>query len=199
MAATQSLPLELGMLLPPFRLQLVSGAGLWGTDQRAGKITLVIFLCAHCPYVLHVVPELARISREYSEKGVQCVGITSNDPQAYPQDAPAPTHQFATAAGLSFPIVFDADQTVAHAFSAACTPDFYLFNTEGRLIYHGQMDDSRPMRGPDRPERGTPNGASLRAALEAALSGTAPTGPQLQSIGCSIKWKPGNEPASSTP
>jgi peroxiredoxin len=195
MAATESLPLDLGMLLPSFRLPLVSGEGEWGSDQCAGKVTLVIFLCAHCPYVLHVVPELARIARDYASRDVTLVGITSNDPVAYPQDAPLPTHAFATQNGLSFPIVFDAEQTVARAFSAACTPDFYLFSPDARLVYHGQIDDSRPMRGPDRPGRGTLNGAELRAALDAALAGDAPRSPQLPSIGCSIKWKPGNEPA----
>jgi peroxiredoxin len=195
MAAISSHLLELGMPLPPFRLPLVCGGGDWGTDERLDKITLVIFLCAHCPYVLHVAPELARISAEYMQRGVQFVGVTSNDTQAYPQDAPAPTHQFAAASSLAFPIVFDEDQSVARAFCAACTPDFYLFNTEGHLVYHGQMDDSRPMRGPDRPGCGTPNGAALRSALDAALNGSPATAPQLPSIGCSIKWKPGNEPA----
>jgi peroxiredoxin len=195
MAATESFPLELGMLLPSFRLPLVSGQGDWGTDQCTGKPTLVIFLCAHCPYVLHVLPELVRIGNEYLARGVSIVGITSNDPVAYPQDAPQPTHAFATQAGLPFPIVFDADQSVAHSFSAACTPDFYLFNFEARLVYHGQIDDSRPMRGPDRPGRGTLDGAHLRAALDAALAGEPPRSPQFPSIGCSIKWKPGNEPA----
>jgi peroxiredoxin len=194
MAATESRMLELGMPLPEFRLPLVSGTGEWGTDTAAGKVTLVIFLCAHCPYVIHVVPELAKIGRDYANKPLQIVGITSNDPEAYPQDAPLPTHAFALQSDLRFPIVFDADQSVAHAFSAACTPDFYLFNADSKLVYHGQIDESRPMRGPDRPGRGSLTGAHLRAALDAALSGSEPVAPQYPSIGCSIKWKPGNEP-----
>lgn len=185
------------MSLPSFCLPRVSGDGDWSTGEAAGRVTLVVFLCAHCPYVVHVVPELAKISGEYPARGVCLLGITSNDIDAYPQDAPSPTHEFAVRSGLSFPIVYDADQRVAHAFSAACTPDFYLFSREGRLIYHGQLDDSRPMRGPDRPGKGTLNGADLRAAMDAALSGGEPAPEQSPSIGCSIKWKPGNEPGLS--
>jgi peroxiredoxin len=194
MAATESRYLALGMPLPAFRLPLVSGNGEWSTDGQSGKATLVIFLCAHCPYVVHVVPELARIARDYASGDLEIVGVTSNDTAAYPQDAPTPTHEFASRSGLEFPIVFDEDQSVARAFSAACTPDFYLFSAAGGLVYHGQMDDSRPMRGPDRPGRGTLNGADLRAALDAELGGLPPLNAQLPSIGCSIKWKPGNEP-----
>jgi hypothetical protein len=125
------------------------------------------------------------------------VGITSNDVAAYPQDAPEPTARFAREAGLDFPILFDEDQSVARAYSAACTPDFFLFDAAHRLFYRGQIDSSRPGRGPERPGQGTLNGSDLRAAFDAVLEGRPAPEPQRPSIGCGIKWKPGNAPALS--
>jgi hypothetical protein len=137
------------------------------------------------------------LGADYAGKPLAIVGITANDTAAYPQDAPEPTARFAKEAGLNFPIIFDEDQSVARAYSAACTPDFFLFDAAHRLFYRGQLDSSRPGRGPERPGQGTLNGADLRAALDAVLGGRPAPEAQRPSIGCSIKWKPGNEPAFS--
>jgi thiol-disulfide isomerase/thioredoxin len=150
---------------------------------------LVVFLCAHCPYVVHVAPELARVAANYAGTGAGIVGITSNDIAQYPQDAPEPTARWADAAGLSFPILYDESQAVARAFTAACTPDFFLFGPERKLVYRGQLDDSRPSRGPDRPGKSTLTGRDLRSAIDAVLSGKPVDPNQMPSIGCSIKWK----------
>ena len=187
--------LELGTAAPDFALRAVAtGKTMSLADFADARALVVVFLCAHCPYVVHVRPELARLHAEYSAKGVAFVGITSNDIAQYPQDAPAPTAAMAREAGLTFPILYDEAQSVARAYSAACTPDFFVFNAARKLAYRGQLDDSRPMRAADRPERGTLNGADIRAALDAILAGHAPSPEQKPSIGCNIKWKPGNEP-----
>jgi peroxiredoxin len=195
MAAIQSNMLALGTAAPAFALPDVStGQVRRLSDLAEGRALLVVFLCAHCPYVVHVAPELARLAGDYAVRPVSIVGITANDVSAYPQDAPEPTARFSREAGFGFPILFDEDQSVALAYSAACTPDFFLFDAGHRLFYRGQLDSSRPGRGPDRPEQGTLNGADLRAALDAVLQGGAAPEHQRPSIGCSIKWKPGNEP-----
>lgn len=195
MAATESSMLALGTPAPAFNLPDVStGQHRTLSELAEGKSLLVVFLCAHCPYVVHVAPELARLAKDYAGRPVSIVGITSNDIVTYPQDAPEPTARFAREAGFPFPILFDEDQSVARAYSAACTPDFFLFDATHRLFYRGQMDASRPGRGPDRPGQGTLNGADLRAALDAVLEGTPAPENQRPSIGCNIKWKPGNEP-----
>lgn len=194
MAATESSHLNLGLALPKFSLTDVRSQTVVSDSDYSGRSVLIIFLCAHCPYVVHVAPEIARIAKDYSQSQLAIVGITSNDIAAYPQDAPAPTATFAEIHGFTFPILFDATQSVAHSFSARCTPDFYVFAPSHRLAYHGQMDDSRPKRGPDRPGQGTLNGASLRNALNQVLDGQTPPPDQKPSIGCSIKWLPGNEP-----
>jgi hypothetical protein len=137
---------------------------------------------------------LVRLGRDYLQRGLAMVGITANDIRQYPQDAPAPTARWAREAGLPFPILFDETQEVAKAFTAACTPDFFLFGPDRTLVYRGQLDSSRPSRGPDRPGRGELNGSDLRAAIDAVLSGKSVNEQQTPSIGCSIKWKPGNEP-----
>jgi peroxiredoxin len=196
MAATESTMLALGTAAPDFCLpDVATNRKLSLQDFADHKVLLVVFLCAHCPYVVHVAPELARLAADYKDQSVGIVGITSNDIAQYPQDAPEPTGRFAQQAGLGFPILYDATQSVAHAYSAACTPDFFLFDNNRLLRYRGQIDASRPSRGPDRPGRGELNGADLRAALNAVLSGQPVFEPQYPSIGCSIKWKPGNEPA----
>jgi peroxiredoxin len=194
MAATESTHLELGFALPNFSLPEVRSQALVSNSDYLGRPLLVIFLCAHCPYVVHVAPEIARITGDYAQTPLAILGITSNDIAAYPQDAPEPTAIFAHSRGLTFPILFDVTQSVAHSFSARCTPDFYIFDSLHRLAYHGQLDDSRPTRGPDRPGQGILNGAHLRNALNQVLEGKKSPADQKPSIGCSIKWLPGNEP-----
>jgi peroxiredoxin len=163
-------------------------------DFSASPALLVVFMCAHCPYVHHVAPELVRLERDYAPRGVAMVGITANDISQYPDDAPEPTARWARGAGLSFPIFFDESQEVAKAFTAACTPDFFLFGPDRKLAYRGQLDSSRPSRGADRPARGELNGGDLRAALDMVLAGKPASAEQKPSIGCNIKWKSGNEP-----
>ncbi len=189
MSATPSTMLALGTAAPDFSLpDVVSGHSLSLGDFAGKDALLVIFLCAHCPYVIHVAPELARIGRDYAGKSVAIVAITANDTADYPQDAPAPTAAFARAQGFTFPVLFDETQSVAQAYTAACTPDFFLFGPDRRLAYRGQLDRTRP-------RIGEPNGADLRAAIDAVLAGAPVSTEQAPSIGCNIKWKPGNEPA----
>jgi len=152
--------LALGTLAPEFSLPDVATGRLVSLKDFEGKAALlVMFLCAHCPYVVHVRPELARLSRAYSGKNVGIVAITANDPTQYPDDAPEPTAAMARAAGFTFPFLFDETQSVAKAYTAACTPDFFLFDAERRLVYRGQLDSSRPGRGPGRPGGGVLDGA----------------------------------------
>ena len=180
--------LALGTPAPGFSLpDVTSGRTVSLADFSGEKALLVIFLCAHCPFVVHVKDELARIGRDYAGRSVAIVGITANDIANYPQDAPKPTAEFARAAGFTFPILFDETQSVAKACTAACTPDFFLFGPDRGLVYRGQLDDSRP-------GRGTATGADLRTALDALLSGQPVNPNQHPGIGCNIKWKPGNEP-----
>lgn len=187
--------LALGTPAPDFTLpDVTTGHPISLENFSSSKVLVVIFLCAHCPYVVHVAPELARLSREYPPRGVAFVGITSNDVAQYPGDAPAPTAAMARAAGFDFPILYDETQAVARAYAAACTPDFYVFNHQRLLSYRGQLDASRPSRGENRPGSGVLNSADLRAALDALLTGSPVNQNQRPSIGCNIKWKPGNEP-----
>ena len=181
--------LALGTAAPDFSLPEVAGGRTFAlADFAEKKALLVMFLCAHCPYVVHVQAELARLARDYAGKSVALVAITANDVANYPQDAPAPTAAMARAAGFTFPVLYDETQSVAQAYSAACTPDFFLFEATRRLVYRGQLDRSRP-------GRGQPDGADLRAALDAVLADTPVNPDQQPSIGCNIKWKPGREPA----
>jgi hypothetical protein len=148
-----------------------------------------MFLCNHCPFVKHIRAELARLGRDDQPKGVAIVAINSNDAERYPEDSPAKMASEAREAGYTFPYLYDADQAVAKAYCAACTPDFFLFDGSRRLVYRGQLDDSRP-------SNGVPvTGADLRAALDAVLAERPVNAKQKPSIGCNIKWKPGNEPA----
>jgi peroxiredoxin len=196
--AVSSTMLALGTPTPQFALPEVrSGQTIRSSQFSDAPALLVVFLCAHCPYVVHVQPALAQIARDYARRGLAIVGITSNDIQQYPQDAPDLTAAMADSADLSFPILYDESQSVAHAFTAACTPDFFLFGPDHRLAYRGQIDDSRPNRSTDRPGRGTPDGSHLREAIDAVLAGRPPSGEQFPSIGCNIKWKPNNAPAYS--
>ena len=189
MAATPSTMLPLGTPLPEFSLpDVTTGQTVSSHDFFNSNALVVIFLCAHCPYVLHVKDELSRLGRDYADKAVAIVGITSNDVANYPQDAPEPTARFLQSAGIGFPVLYDESQAVAKAFTAACTPDFFLFDADRKLAYRGQLDDSRP-------SRGTPNGADLRAAIDAVLASNPVPENQKPSIGCNIKWKSGNAPA----
>jgi peroxiredoxin len=181
--------LALGTSAPSFSLPDVTTGQTVSLADFAGKqALLVMFVCAHCPYVVHVRAELARLARDYAGQSVGLVAITANDVEHYPQDAPEPMAAMARAVGWTFPVLYDASQSVAQAYTAACTPDFFLFDNARRLVYRGQLDDSRP-------GGGVLNGADLRAALDAVLAGQPVSADQRPSIGCSIKWKPGNEPA----
>ncbi|MCA9217664.1 MAG: thioredoxin family protein, partial [Planctomycetales bacterium] len=158
------------------------------SDLADAPALLVIFMCNHCPYVIHVAPELARLAAEYQHKGVAVVAISSNDSTQYPQDSPEQMVHEAESRGFTFPYLFDEDQEVAKAYRAACTPDFYVFDKNQELVYRGQLDSSRPNT--DIPV----TGEDLRAALEAVLTGQAVSENQRPSLGCNIKWKEGAEP-----
>lgn len=188
MAPTPSTMLQLGTTAPPFALQDVRTGETVTRDQFSGKPLLVMFVCNHCPFVIHVREELARIGEEYGARGVGIVAICSNDADAYPDDAPDKMAERAKEWGWTFPYLYDEDQSVARAYRAACTPDFFLFDREHKLVYRGQLDDSRP-------SNGVPvTGRDLRKALDAVLNGELPHPDQKPSLGCSIKWKAGNAP-----
>lgn len=193
--AHASTMLALGTPAPDFQLVDVVSQHTYSLAKFSeAKVLVVVFLCAHCPYVVHVAPELARVAKDYAHRDVAFVGITSNDVRQYPGDAPAPTAAMARTVGITFPILYDETQEVAQAYAAACTPDLFVFDAGRQLAYRGQIDGSRPARGEARPGVGTLNGADLRAALDALLSGEPVSPDQRPSIGCNIKWKPGNEP-----
>jgi peroxiredoxin len=179
--------LPLGTVAPEFDLPDATGTrhSLKAIDQKA---VLVVFLCNHCPFVQHVKDELAALSRDVRSKGVAMIGINSNDVQAYPDDAPAKMLEVAKANGWLFPYLIDEDQSVAKAYRAACTPDFFLFDKERKLVYRGQLDDSRPGNNV------AVSGGDLRAAIKAVATGRPVSDKQKPSIGCNIKWKPGNAP-----
>jgi len=185
MAYTESTMLPLGTQAPAFSLpDTISGAVVSLQELAAEEATVVMFLCNHCPYVLHVNAEVVRLAREYQARGVSFVAISSNDAAAYPEDAPEKMTEHAKAVGYSFPYLYDATQEVARAYDAACTPDFYVFDADLKLAYRGQLDDSRPRRN-DLPV----TGADLRAAIDAVLAGTPVPERQRPSGGCNIKWK----------
>src|SRR5437764_15149468 len=188
MALTPSTMLPLGTPAPNFSLPDTEGTTVRRSDF-ANRPLLVMFLCNHCPFVKHVRVHLAPTCREYQQKGVAVVAINANDAAASPDDSPEKMAEEVRAAGYTFPYLYDESQQVARAYQAACTPDFFLFDREHRLAYRGQYDDSRPDN--DRPL----TGADLRAALEAVLAGQPAPAEQKPSVGCNIKWKPGNEPA----
>jgi len=191
MARTSSTMLELGTTAPSFSLPDTEGNTVSLDSFPAAPGLLVIFLCNHCPFVIHIREELARFSRDYIDRGLAIVGINPNDAAAYPADAPARMATEKTTVGYAFPYLFDESQEVAKAYRAACTPDFFLFDRHRSLVYRGQFDDSRP-------DNGKPvTGADLRAAADAVLKTAAVPPDQRPSIGCNIKWKPGNEPSYS--
>jgi peroxiredoxin len=190
MAKTPSTMAPLGTPAPDFRLPDPSGRLVARDDFRDAPALLVAFLCNHCPFVKHVRDGFAAFAREYRDKGLAIVAVNANDVAAYPDDRPEKMAEEARAAGYVFPYLFDESQQVARAYGAACTPDFFLYDRDRKLAYRGQFDGARPGNG--EPVTGT----DLRAAADALLAGRAPAAEQRPSIGCNIKWRPGNEPAS---
>jgi peroxiredoxin len=184
MTLTPSTVLKLGIEAAPFKLPDTNGRIISLNDLADKPALLVMFICNHCPFVRHVAPELARLYRDYSPRGLGMVGINSNDIKNYPEDSPAKMKEMAQKNGWEFPYLFDEKQSVARAYSAACTPDFFLFDQDRHLYYHGQLDDSRP--GKNVPL----TGQDMRDALESLLAGRPAPSLQKPSIGCNVKWKP---------
>ena len=181
--AMQSAMLELGTPAPEFSLpDVVSGRTVTLESFAASKALLVMFMCRHCPFVVHVQGELASIGKDYGAKGVGIVAISANDAVTYPDDKPERLKEQAAEQGFTFPYCYDETQQVAKAYRAVCTPDFFLFDANRRLVYRGQLDDTRP-------GKGTPDGRDLRAALDAVLAGRPVNPDQRPSVGCGIKWK----------
>ena len=180
--------LELGTPAPDFSLPDIDGSMVSLSDFAEAKGLLVIFMCNHCPYVKHINDALAEFANEYMAKGLAIVGVNSNDVENYPDDSPEKMAQVADEAGYSFPYLYDENQQMAKAYRAACTPDFFLFDASMKLAYRGQFDDSRPRT--DEPV----TGADLSQAADRVLAGEAVDEDQTPSLGCNIKWKPGNEP-----
>lgn len=194
MAATASTMLELGTKAPEFSLpDVVSGERVSLASFEGKQALLVMFICHHCPFVKHIKSELAQLGRDYAAQGVGIVAISSNDPVVSAEDSPEGLRRMATEWGFDFPVCYDETQAVAKSYAAACTPDFFLFDQNQKLVYRGQLDDSRPSNG--KPV----SGADLRAAIDALLAGRAVNPDQRASLGCNIKWKPGNEPVYYAP
>lgn len=183
MAKTESKMLALGTKAPNFSLlDTISGEILDLQTIKGVKGTVLMFICNHCPFVIHVNPEISKVAKEYQAKGIGFIAISSNDVVNYPQDNPELMKSTAIEQGYTFPYLYDATQEVAIAYDAACTPDFYLFDAKLELVYRGQLDDSRP-------GNGLPvTGSDLRKAMDALLSGSPSIEPQKPSIGCNIKW-----------
>lgn len=181
--------LKTGDSAPAFTLPDPSGKNYSLSDVQGSKGTLVAFVCNHCPFVVHLATQLGDLAREFEGQGINTVAISSNDVENYPQDAPDKMAVFAQESGWDFPYLYDESQEVAHAYSAACTPDFFLFNAEGKLFYAGQFDNSRPRNDE------SITGDDLRGAMNALLCEGAPVIEAKPATGCNIKWKPGNEPA----
>jgi peroxiredoxin len=189
MARTASTMLALGTQAPEFHLpDVVSGQTVSLATFADKKALLVMFICRHCPFVKHVQQELARLGQDYVAQGVGIVAISANDVANYPDDAPDRLKAMAEELQFPFPFCYDASQETAKTYTAACTPDFFLFDGDRKLVYRGQLDNSRP--GNNEPV----NGHDLRAALDALLTEQSVNSDQKPSIGCNIKWKPGNEP-----
>jgi peroxiredoxin len=180
--------LPLGTPAPDFSLPNIDGRTVSLANVAGPNGTLVMFICNHCPFVKHVADQLAALGRDYAPRGVGIVAISSNDVATHPADSPEQMVHEAEQRGYVFPYLYDETQEVAHAYHAACTPDFFLFDNSRKLVYRGQLDASRP-------GNGIPvTGADLRAALDAVLAGRPVAADQIPSLGCNIKWKPGNEP-----
>lgn len=189
MVLTPSLMRELGTPAPDFSLKdVVSGKTFTLASFAGRKAFLMMFICRHCPYVQHVKRELARLGKDYGAKDVGIAAVGSNDAVNYPDDSPDRLREFAREEGFAFPLLYDETQGVAKAYRAACTPDFFVYDAARRLVYRGQLDDSRP-------ENGKPaTGRDLRAAIDAVLEGRPVSASQKPGIGCNIKWKRGREP-----
>ena len=188
MVLTPSTMLELGTRAPDFTLPDAYGNPVALAEFAGAPATVVVFMCNHCPYVKHMKTALAEFAHEYATREVAVIGINANDAETHPEDSREAMVRDIAEFGYAFPYLIDASQEVAKAYRAACTPDFYIFDAELRLVYRGQFDNSRP-------ESDAPvTGRDLRAAVDTVLAGQAPAGEQKPSIGCNIKWKPGNEP-----
>jgi peroxiredoxin len=188
MVQTPSTMLPLGTPAPDFSLVEPATGKTWTLSDFRAPTLVVMFICNHCPFVIHVRDEFSRLARDYAGRGVDFVAINANSAESHPQDGPAHMAALAGELGWTFPFLFDETQAVAKAYHAACTPDFYVFDRERRLRYRGQLDDSRPSNAQP------VTGADLRAAIDAAAAGRPAPAVQRPSIGCNIKWKPGNEP-----
>lgn len=194
MVRTLSTMLELGTHAPDFNLaDVVTGKAISLATFAEKKALLVMFICRHCPYVKHVQSELVKLAKDYQNSALGIVAISSNDAETYPDDSPESLKEMASELGFDFPYCYDEDQSVAKAYAAACTPDFYIFDESRELVYRGQLDDSRPKS--DIPI----TGKDLRAAIEAVLNGKDIDQNQRASLGCNIKWKTGNEPTYFNP
>ncbi len=189
MARVPSTMLALGTQAPSFTLPSTDGESVSTESYQGSAALLVIFTCPHCPFVKHVRGAVAEFARHYQPRGLGVVAINSNDIAQFPDDSPEKMAEEAEEVGYTFPYLYDERQEVAKAYEAACTPDFFLFDGDQRLVYRGQFDGSRP--GNDVPVTGT----DLRGAVDAVLAGNPVPGAQVPSLGCNIKWKPGNEPA----
>ena len=198
MAVTESTMMELGRSAPSFSLPAANP----DVDDRGGEhrslgdyddaeVLVVVFMCNHCPYVQHIEEEMISVAREYQDRGVQFIGICSNDPERYPDDSFDSMAERAGAKGYPFPYLQDESQEVARTYEAACTPDFYVFDADRTLVYRGRFDETRP-------DQGTPHGEDLRQALDEVLASGEVTMEQKPSMGCNIKWKPGTEPAHAS-
>lgn len=189
MVRTDSQMLTLGTEAPRFSLpDVTSGKKVSLKNFSDKKCLLVMFICKHCPYVKNVQEEISKLAKDYQDKGLGIVAISSNDIEKYPEDAPESLKDQAEELGFNFPYLFDETQEVAKAYKATCTPDFFLFGEDKKLVYRGQLDDSRPGNNI------SPDGGGLRAAIDAVLAGEKVSPEQKASTGCNIKWKPGNEP-----
>ena len=193
MVRTPSTMLPLGTTAPDFDLPNVDGQMVDYSAAAGSKGTVVMFICNHCPFVKHVADQLGALGREYLPRGVGFAAISSNDVSAHPADSPEQMVREAEDRGYVFPYLYDETQEVAKAYHAACTPDFYVFDADRKLVYRGQLDPSRP--GSDVPV----SGHDLRAALDTLLAGKPPVAAQIPSLGCNIKWKPGNHPPYFSP
>jgi peroxiredoxin len=188
MALTPSTMLPLGTAAPDFQLPDTNGKTVSLADFKGASALAVIFMCNHCPYVIHIRAGLAQLARDYAGKNVAVVGINSNDAKNYPDDSPARMKDEVKNAGYTFPYLYDETQAVAKKYRAACTPDLFLFDRGRRLVYRGQFDASRP-------GNGIPvTGKDLRAAIDCTLAGKSTSEYQTPSLGCNIKWKAGNAP-----
>jgi len=188
MVTTASTMLPLGTEAPDFTLPDPAGNLVSLSDFDGARALVVVFMCNHCPFVKHVIDGFVTLVKDYQPRGVAFVGISANDVNEFPDDRPEKMARFAKEKGFAFPYLYDETQEVAKRHHAACTPDFFVFDENRRLVYRGQMDDSRPGSDVSR------TGADLRAALDAVLQGAPVPDEQKPSMGCNIKWKPGNEP-----